>query len=517
MNEPNTPDDGDLIQPLNSASPISLEQASCPFYTVIPTESIAIAKFSPIDVQQNQGEKGSTFEEANSSRQLSKQSLGGKEEPEEGFEVSQDEDLESIFALDDGYWENQTGETEANSLPNPGDWVTEPDREKQAAINAEFQQLLTLNQELRQANDDLYQQVETLTSKLSESEKALQLQKKRSGVTESILKEQAQEFAATQEQIQSLYQKLDTSEQNVQRQETLIETYKAQLEFSQQRLAQLERECALLQSHHQEQSQHLLHSENACKELRTRLMRQQRQTLQFKAALEKCLETSIPSDEDSDNGNQSYHNSNRQSPHVRKFKSLLANAQPIKPWSADEEEADIVGDIWNDSPGAASPWQEKPNFESHQANSNSHSLEEKIDDVIQMFFNSQTRTNPETSNQTESSEQEAFKDCSQFEEIPTWGAAASPLETTINPDTITVSAETSSPDEQQPASSKETNPILADDYWQEISQLTQIETLSGEGEYLDHDDAGSPSPIVYPNRPTKRRNSLAAVELPKFK
>jgi hypothetical protein len=493
MNEPNTPDDGDLIQPLNSASPISSEQASCPFYTVIPTESVAIAKFVPVE-QKNQAEE-----------------LG------QTFDMSEDEDLESIFSLDDSYWDSKTGETEADSQPTPGDWVTEPDGEKQTEINSEFQQLLRLNQELRQANDDLYQQVETLTSKLSESEKALQLQKKRSGVTESILKDQAQEVSATQEQIQSLYQQLDTSQQNVQRQEALIETYKSQLEFSQQRLAQLERECALLQSHHQEQSQHLLHSENACKELRTRLMRQQRQTLQFKAALEKCLETSIPSEEDNKNGNQSHQHTSRQSHHLRKFKSLLANAQPIKPWSADDEEGDTIGDIWNDSPNVASPWQEESNFESHRGNSSSHSLEEQIDSVIQMFFNSQTETNPETPNHTEDNQEVAFKGYPQFEEIPIWDAVASPLETTINPDTITVSAETSSPDEQQPASSKETNPIPADDYWQEISQLTQIETLSGEGQYLDHDDTGSLSPIVYPNRPTKKRNSLAAVELPKFK
>jgi hypothetical protein len=502
MNEPNTPDDGDLIQPLNSASPISSEQASCPFYTVIPTESVAIAKFS-----------------------LPKQNKQGEQEVGQGFNMSEDEELESIFTLDDGYWESKTGETEADSEANPSDWLTEPDKEKQTAINSEFQQLLTLNQELRQANDDLYQQVETLTSKLSESEKALQLQKKRSGVTESILKEQAQELAATQEQIQSLYQQLDTSQQNVQRQETLIETYQAQLEFSQQRLAQLERECALLQSHHQEQSQYLLHSENACKELRTRLMRQQRQTLQFKTALEKCLETSIPSEEDSENGNQSHRHASRQSRHLHKFKSLLANAQPIKPWSADEEEADNIGDIWNDSSSFASPWQEESNFDAHRGNSSSHSLEEQIDGVIQMFFNSQTETNPETPNKTEGDEEVAFKEYPQNEnEIPIWDAIelaerssiATPLESPINSDTITVSAETSSP-EEPPVSSPETNPIPAHDYWQEIAQLTQIETLSGEGQYLDHDDTGSPSPIVYPNRPAKKRDSLAAVELPKFK
>jgi myosin heavy subunit len=496
MNEPNTPDDGDLIQPLNSASPMSSEQASCPFYTVIPTESFAI-NFS-VSEQQEPG-AGKELE-SDSDVILPHQ-----------YRDSEDEDLESIFTADDGYWHNHTGETD--SAQNPGDWVTETDAEKQAAVNSEFQQLLKLNQELRQANEDLYQQVETLTSQLSESEKALQLQKKRSDVTESILKEQAQEFSATQEQIQSLYQQLDTSQQNVQRQETLIETYRAQLEFSQQRLAQLERECALLQSHHQEQSQHLLHSENACKELRTRLMRQQRQTLQFKAALEKCLETSIPSEEEYENGNQSHQSSPRQSHHLRKFKSLLANAQPIKPWSADMDETDTIEDIWNDSPSVAAPWQDEANLESQLGNSSSRSLEEQIDSVIQMFFNSQNTTNSETPTQIEVDEEVG-------EAVSTWDAKlarrksfATPLETSVHQDTITVSAEISPPEE----SPSQPNPIPLDDYWQEISQLTQIETLSAEGQYLEHDDTGSPSPIVYPNRTTKKRDSLAAVELPKFK
>jgi hypothetical protein len=234
----------------------------------------------------------------------------------------------------------------------------------------------------------------------------------------------------------------------------------------------------------------------------------ERQTLQFKAALEKCLETSIPSEE-CDNDNHSQKNSPRQSHHLRKFKSLLTNAQPIKPWSADLDEADTIEDIWNDSPAVAAPWQDKSNFESQQKNSSS--LEEQIDSVIQMFFNSQTETNSETQPEVDGEVGEA---------VSTWDAKfgqrksiASPLESAIYQDTITVNAETSSEEE----ATLQPNPIASDDYWQEISQLTQIEILPEEGQYLEHDDTGSPSPIVYPNRPTKKRDSLAAVELPKFK
>ena len=109
-----------------------------------------------------------------------------------------------------------------------------------------------------------------------------------------MLKQHTHELNAAQAQIQSLFEQLESSAQNLQRQESLAESYRGQLELNQQRLAQLERECALIQGKYSEQTRLLSQSENACRELRTRLKRQQRQTLQFKAALEKSLETSVP-------------------------------------------------------------------------------------------------------------------------------------------------------------------------------------------------------------------------------
>ena len=169
---------------------------------------------------------------------------------------------------------------------------------------------------------------------------------------------------------------LEASLKNIQRQESLIESYKSHLDISQKRLAQLERECARLQSESNEQSHKLLQSESSCQELRTRLMRQQRQTLQFKAALEKCLDASVPGDEAQNNvnqdssdgavtstgsdgtwvsaptGNGRMENSKKSSAYTQKLRSILKNAQPIKPWSADtpffggdEEEPDWNFDV----------------------------------------------------------------------------------------------------------------------------------------------------------------------------
>jgi chromosome segregation ATPase len=159
---------------------------------------------------------------------------------------------------------------------NQQDWIAEPNINQQAQVNLEFQQLLNLNTELTRANNHLYAQVEELKTELAEAEKILQWQKTRSSVTESMFNQQNQELSAGQKQICSLYQQLESAVQTVQQQELCIENYKAKLQVSQERLAHLERECSVLQTNYSRDSQQLLHSENTCRELRARLMRQQR-------------------------------------------------------------------------------------------------------------------------------------------------------------------------------------------------------------------------------------------------
>ncbi|NJL64548.1 MAG: hypothetical protein HC903_25405 [Methylacidiphilales bacterium] len=377
MNEANTPDNGAYGQPLlseNTARQNGSDYASCPFDSVLtnqnlPNQNPDISqenlKLPPTSSQQSdfhQSEKSeeypdsqpdlfaskseiisdSTHWDANSNRVLT---LGNEQWESK---IIRDNEILEVKSEDKLVDKLVDIVSEKPDISPQDDWVAEPDCNKLALIDAEFQQLLVLNHELRTANSDLYNRVEELTSKLSDSEKSVQLQQKRYKVTESMLKEQTQELCAAQEQVRSLYKQLENSLQNIQRQEALIETYKAQLEFSQQRLAQLERECALLQTNHNEQSQHLFQSENTCRELRTRLMRQQRQTLQFKAALEKCLDPT-PTNEISDEREEFPTDSSttQQSPFLKKFKSLFVNAQPIKPWSSDlecsGEDTEMVG------------------------------------------------------------------------------------------------------------------------------------------------------------------------------
>ncbi|MEH2280384.1 MAG: hypothetical protein V7K90_03415 [Nostoc sp.] len=502
MNEANTSNKGAVMESLNSANSPQSEQASCPFYSVVPNDSMAVRQL-PLLM------------------------------PAEDTQFSQDTTQQ--------------------------DWVAEPESGKQALIDSEFQNLLALNEELRAANNNLYEQVEHLKDNLAESEKVLQWQKTRSSVSESMLNQHTQELAAAQEQIKSLFQQLETAVQTVQRQEIFIDTHKAQLQISQQRLAQLERECTLLHTNNNEQSQQLLQSENACRELRTRLMRQQRQTLQFKAALEKCLDTSVPSyDSLEDAAKHPKDITSSQGRFSRKARSLFPNAQPIKPWSAEEESlSNNLDNSWGE-PSApipfqrneatstpSSPWNwtvkkdtptptqpapspevdDSPDTAEAVSPLGSSNLDQQLDSLIQMFFTSQPASpSPPPAAKTDVSD------------APIWETLATileddeeQLEAEINPPTTTSTFSTTdsvvSPANNLLVSSTppdtETPVGETEDYWSEVSQLTQLELsatdLSPESSGDNTNDANSPSPVVYPQRPPKGRKSLASVELPNFR
>ncbi|MEH1902441.1 MAG: hypothetical protein V7L04_13740 [Nostoc sp.] len=503
MNEADTSNKGAVIESLNSANSPQSEQASCPFYSVVPNDNMAVRK------------------------------------------------LPLLMPAEDTQFSKDTTQQ---------DWVAEPESGKQALIDSEFQNLLALNEELRTANNNLYEQVEQLKDNLAESEKVLQWQKTRSSVSESMLNQHTQELAAAQEQTKSLFQQLETAVQTVQRQELFIDSYKAQLQISQQRLAQLERECTLLHTNNNEQSQQLLQSENACRELRTRLMRQQRQTLQFKAALEKCLDTSVPSyDSLEDTAKHPKDITSGQGRFSKKARSLFPNAQPIQPWSTEPESlTDNLDNSWGEpstplpfqrnetTPTGSSSWNwtvkkdtptpaepspaakiddspETPEAVSPLGSSN---LDQQLDSLIQMFFTSQPASaSPPPVAKTDVDSNP-----------PLWESLATileddeeQLEAEINPPATTSTSRTTdsvlSPANNLPVSSTsshtETPVEETEDYWSEVSQLTQVELsatdfspeLSGD----NTNDGNSPSPVVYPQRPPKGRKSLASVELPNFR
>ncbi len=158
-------------------------------------------------------------------------------------------------------------------------------------------ELLTLIHDLNECNDVLLTKISKLETALKESQRSVQSEVERSEVAQEKMVEQilaqqaaAQQTAQTaQQQVAKLVGQLDTAEQTLQRQQLVQETIQAELNEAQDRITQLERECALTTQQHADEAQARIKAETTNRDLRSRLQRQQRYTLQFKAALEKSL------------------------------------------------------------------------------------------------------------------------------------------------------------------------------------------------------------------------------------
>ncbi|NEQ76958.1 MAG: hypothetical protein F6K23_30410 [Okeania sp. SIO2C9] len=201
-----------------------------------------------------------------------------------------------------------------------------------------------LMEALHDCNRELVNRVTDLETALEECQETLENQEK-------LLEERTKELAATQQQVTRLFYKLELCNQIIQRQEVLVESLTDKWDVSQQQQAQMERECALTKQSYSQQVYHLKELENSCKELRARLYRQQQQTLQFKAALERCLEmpgrinidtvdipTEISTEESPVIASQVHSLSEPQkqehlfvNSNTKKPPSL--NSEPVKPWS----------------------------------------------------------------------------------------------------------------------------------------------------------------------------------------
>lgn len=269
----------------------------------------------------------------------------------------------------------------------------------------------------------------------------------------------------------------------------------AQLENSQQRVAQLERECSLTQASYNEQSHQLVQVENTCRELRSRLTRQQRHTLQFKVALEKCLEVPVPN-------YQSQVNTEWESGDLRDTPCLppfLPQAQPIPPWSAPPQF--IVNELsaWEPLSSTLSP----DSFWEWSVDDLSTPLEEEplatveTDDAstpqeesaspIATFSHNETKAVLLKVEQTEGKQLDAA--------MPMFDPLSSPQS------------------DELPSTTGEFQPSESDI---NEAQLQDLVSLLAELEKPVTVDTNWPSVVVYPLRPPKGRKSLAEIALPRF-
>jgi hypothetical protein len=152
-------------------------------------------------------------------------------------------------------------------------------------------ELLNLVRDLNRCNEVLLGRVNQLEEALENAQQALQAEVEHHHSQSSRVDPAV---AAQQRSMAQLLSELEGANDGLKRQRILAETLQAQLDSSQERVVQLERECTLLQQQQTAKSQSLQKSEETCQDLRSRLQRQQRYTLQFKVALEKCLDMSSP-------------------------------------------------------------------------------------------------------------------------------------------------------------------------------------------------------------------------------
>jgi hypothetical protein len=173
----------------------------------------------------------------------------------------------------------------------------EAQRKAQHKIDPREGELLQLIHDLNECNDALLSKVSQLEGALAQSQATLAAEAKKASALQGQMAQQvsaeqalAQQSAQTaQQQVAKLVGDLDNTEQALKRQQLINETLQTELTNAQERTIQLERECALIAQQHSSEAQARTKAENTARDLRSRLQRQQRYTLQFKAALEKSL------------------------------------------------------------------------------------------------------------------------------------------------------------------------------------------------------------------------------------
>jgi hypothetical protein len=401
--------------------------------------------------------------------------------------------------------------------------------EAHATLRAETKrletQLSTQQAEAEQRSLKESQLSQQQTVMIAKQRQALDASRQRLQDQETQLTEQTEAINAVRGEVTEMNQSLEQAHQVQQKQQILIDTLTAQLESSQSRVAQLERDCALTKQQYDEQIQQLRQAESDSRDLRSRLNRQQQYTLQFKAALEKCLDVSA-TQKIEESVDEAISRGECSAEPVE-----FTRAQPVQPWSAS------LDSPWNESEPAPFAWATAPDEESlFTSDLISESIaEEPIEsgpfevDYSQFELPEPIVVSPPLSYTIKRSTEEAtYSNLDLFvpsevqpeplvSEPVLEVEATSELEVEETPE-LEVEAEI------EPREEIAVDELLALPPVMEtvIPVVSPFITLT-EGDRIRRDEpielessGESPSPVVYPQRSTKKRESLAAFELPSF-
>ena len=326
-------------------------------------------------------------------------------------------------------------------------------------------ELLNLVRDLNECNDVLLTKVSQLEESLERSQAALQAEIDRSGGPVGD-RETAQ-----------LITELEQSNQALQTHQMLNETLKTELSASQDRVTQLEPEHTALLRQDTEQSQALLQANTSCRDLRARLQRQQRYTLQFKAALEKCLSMSAGAPKSSGT--------------ILDTPGLtMPKTEQIRPWEANliqnRLDPQLESMIRGVSASAGSPAVGSVASETEAEDQLWHDLA-RVMVPAQEIPKSDSQDIP-TAESTPPA---------QFTEPSPWGNEFEPT---------------------APDTEDEATPLQISPQAEEILARVQASGgLNSADTYLPAMSVqSSPSPLVNPLKPQKRIGSLAAIDLPSF-
>jgi len=403
-------------------------------------------------------------------------------------------------------------------------------------------QLSTLQAEAEQRSMRETHLTQQQAAMIAKQRQALDTSRQRLQDQETQIAQQLETIATTQAEVVQLNQTLEQAHQAQQKQQILIETLTAQLESSQSQVAQLERDCALTKQQYDQQIQELRQSENACRDLRSRLHRQQQYTLQFKAALEKCLDVSA-TQKIEESVDQEISASEAHSESVG-----FVKAQPVQPWSTtlDPQPWELEpittniavpsDSVWATAPDDASLFEEEEptiaveTFEMPEAVEMSEAIEfdESLLESVETPEPEPIVVHPPLSYTIARSTEEApavRHNIDLF--VPTASKAIEPpvVEapiTALAPE-LTEMLEEPTLVESEIREEIAANPFnlaLPPTVEPTVSTPSPFITLSESDRvkepYVAPPTEGSPSPVVYPQRSQKKRESLAAVELPSF-
>ncbi|MEA5462884.1 hypothetical protein [Leptothoe sp. PORK10 BA2] len=364
-------------------------------------------------------------------------------------------------------------------------------------------ELLNLVRDLNECNDVLLAKVSQLEDSLERSQAALQAEIDRAGPS------------VADREIVQLVTELEQSNQSLQHYQLRSETLQTELNALRERSAQLEAEHTALLQQHTEQSQELWQSNTNCRDLRARLQRQQRYTLQFKAALEKCLTMS----------NESSHSA------IAVDAAAMAMAMPkideIRPWESALGHGKLDPQLESMIRGVHGTQTAPVTTLDHEAEDQLwHDLARVMDPLdpsepLPPASGMQEGATQGTSRLENTLDDSWSDSASQFTEPSPWLDEPS-LSTPSHPTVIVLddSVEGSSAANQQQDNLVESPGLssqLSPQANEILNRLQATKTVAAADTYLPAMSVqSSPSPLVNPLKPQKRKGSLAAIDLPSF-